>query len=59
MILEKKLKAQPGIAKRQYQELDKAFIFNKDNINVSESLIQKEAVAKTIANKRKSIISQI
>ena len=58
MILGKKLKAQAGIAKRQYQELDKAFISNKDNINVSKSLIQKEAVAKTIAKKRKSIISQ-
>ena len=46
----KELKPQTDIAKKQYQELDKAFISNKDNKNVNESLTKK---------KRKNIISQI
>ena len=37
--LDKKLKAQTGIAKKQYQELDKAFISNLDNKDVNELLI--------------------
>ena len=36
------LKAQTDIAKKQYQGLDKAFISNKDNKNVNDSLIKKE-----------------
>ena len=40
--LGKELKVQTDIAKEQYQGLDKAFISNKDNKNVSESLIKKE-----------------
>ena len=40
--LGKELEAQTDIAKKQYQGLDKAFISNKDNKNVNESLIKKE-----------------
>ena len=42
--LGKELKAQTDIAKKQYQRLDKVFIFisNKGNKNVNESLIKKE-----------------
>ena len=40
-LLGKGLKAQTDIAKKQYQGLDKAFIPNKDNKNVNESLIKK------------------
>ena len=40
--LGKELKAQTDIAKKQCQGLDKAFISNKDNKNVNESLIKKE-----------------
>ena len=36
----------------QYQGLDKAFISNKDNKNVNETLVKKEAVAKAIPNKK-------
>ena len=38
-LLGKALKEQRDIAKKQYQGLDKAFIPNKDNKNVNESLI--------------------
>ena len=37
-----KLKAQTDISKKQYQELDKVFIFNKDNENMNDPLIKKE-----------------
>ena len=40
--LGKELEAQTDIAKKQYQGLDNAFISNKDNKNVNESLIKKE-----------------
>ena len=40
--LGKELKAQTDIPKKQYQGLDKAFISNKDNKNVNDSLIKKE-----------------
>ena len=40
--LGKELKAQTGIAKKEFQGLDKAFISNKDNKNENESLIEKE-----------------
>ena len=40
--LGKELKVQTDIAKTQYQGFDKAFISNKDNKNVNESLIKKE-----------------
>ena len=51
-LLDKELKAQIDIAKKQYRGLGKAFISNKDNKNVSESLINKELAAKTIAKKK-------
>ena len=41
-LLDKELKAQTDIAQRQFQGLDKAFLSNKDNRNVNESLITKE-----------------
>ena len=41
-LLGKELKVQTDIAKKQYQGFDKAFISNKDNKNVNESLIKKE-----------------
>ena len=37
-----KLKAQTDISKKQYQGLDKVFIFNKDNENMNDPLIKKE-----------------
>ena len=40
--LNKELKAQTDIAKKQYQGLDKAFISNKNNKNGNGSLIKKE-----------------
>ena len=40
--LGKELEAQTDTAKKQYQGLDKAFISNKDNKNVNESLFKKE-----------------
>ena len=43
--LDSELKKQTDIAKKQYQWLDKAFSSNKDNKNVNESLIKKEALA--------------
>ena len=49
--LDSELKKQTDIAKKQYQWLDKVFSSNKDNKNVNESLIKKEAVAKTIRKK--------
>ena len=52
LSLGKELKAQTDIEKKQYKELDKAFISNKDNKNVNESLIKKEPVAKQIAKKK-------
>ena len=51
------LKKQTDIAKKLYQGLDKVFSFNKDNKNLNEPLIKKEAAAKTLT--RKNIISQI
>ena len=42
------LKEDTDIAKKQYQELDKAFFSSIYNKSVNESLIQKEPVAKTI-----------
>ena len=42
--LGKELKAQTDIAKKQRKGLDKAFISNKDNKNVNESLIKKEKI---------------
>ena len=42
--LGKELKAQIDIAKKQYQGFDKAFISNKDNKNVNESLIKKKEI---------------
>ena len=56
--MDKELKAQTDIAKKQYQGLNNAFISNKDNENVNESLIKKEPVAKSIA-KKKYNLSQI
>ena len=50
--LDKELKAQTDIAKKQYQRLNNAFVSNKDNENVNESLIKKEPVAKSIAKKK-------
>ena len=46
-MLEKELKAQTDIAKKQYQGLDKSFVSNKDSKNMNGSLIKKELVAKT------------
>ena len=40
--LGKELKAQTEITKKRNQRLDQAFISNKDNKNVNESLIEKE-----------------
>ena len=56
--LDKEFKEQTDIAKKQYQRLNNAFISNKDNENVNESLIKKEPVAKSIA-KKKYNLSQI
>ena len=50
--MDKELKAQTDIAKKQYQRLNNAFVSNKDNENVNESLIKKEPVAKSIAKKK-------
>ena len=41
-LIDKELKAQTDIAKKQYQVLDKSFISKRDNKNVNESLIKKE-----------------
>ena len=40
--LAKEWRAQTDISKKKYQGLNKAFISNKDNENVNESLIKKE-----------------
>ena len=49
--LGKESKAQTDIAKKQYQGLDKAFISNKENKNVNESLIKREKTAVKKYNK--------
>ena len=41
-LLGNELKKQTDIAKKHYQKLDKAFLSNRDNKNVNESLIKKE-----------------
>ena len=41
-LLGKKLKAQTDITQKQYQGLDKAFVFDKNNENVNELLVKKE-----------------
>ena len=46
----KKIKARTDISKKQYQGLYKAFISNKDNKNVNESLIEKEKKKYNISN---------
>ena len=48
-LLDKELKAQTDIAKKQYRGFKKIFISNKDDKKVKKSLIEKEPVAKTIA----------
>ena len=42
LLLGKEIKVQTDIAKKHCQELDKAFISNKYNKNVNESLVKKE-----------------
>ena len=49
-LIGKELKVQTNIGKKQYKELDRALISNRDNTNVNESLIKKE--------NKKFIISQ-
>ena len=44
------IKSQTNISKKLYQRLDNAFISNKDNNHVNESLFE---------NKKKNLISQI
>ena len=48
-LLDKELKAQTDIAKKQYRGFKKIFISNKDDKKAKKSLIEKEPVAKTIA----------
>ena len=48
LLLGKELKVHANIGKKQYQGLDKAFISDNDNKNVTVSLIKKEPVAETI-----------
>ena len=52
------LEKQTDIPRKKDQRLDKIFSSNKDNKNVNESLIKKEAVAKALS-KKKNTISQI
>ena len=49
--LNKELKAQIYIAKKEYQGLVKVFISNKYNKNVKKSLIKKEKLAVKKCNK--------
>ena len=50
LLLGKKIKARADISKKQYRGLYKAFISNKDNKNVNESLIEKEKKKYNISN---------
>ena len=41
-LLGKELKKQTSVSEKQYQKFNNAFISNKDNKNVNESLIKKQ-----------------
>ena len=52
LLLSSELLKKTDLIKKQHQGLDEAFSSNKDNTNMNQSLIKKEAFAKTKPKKK-------